>query len=605
MHSFASSTFSLPASAEKKFKKTILRRLSLGKDKTSSDLSRSSSAVSLASRSTATLSAAPSEECASRRAFDLFSPYSQRLDIDAYASIPSSPRMPKTPTFGSNSKVSFDACTIRDTSSRVRSSSAIPRASPRSRKVERKALEAPKLFLMSNEVFVIAAPPKKSATTAVVPVPVPVIMPRYSGSSSYSAASSSPMLSSVSSRSSDSWLDNLGISASSEEEMPAFPESVSVESLVAAELVRSRSSLDDIDYQLLANLCEFPVVPSRSPARMTRSESGHGAPKASRGRARSASHQMAPPVPAVPARFTRSHVRSVSAPLSLGPLPPQPSQPPTEAVLRRTDQIKKRYSRQGSPLYTSSPMFEGAESAFLSPRTAPGTPKLDRTLDLKFLEAGLSLDSKVAKRSHKRSASKTGSKSFDSHFTLLKDLKLTPGHIATPKDEEPQEFVSRFSENSDSGRDDASRLFSSLLSHKPGNASASKLPSLCTTYTISDAGTSDNCRRNSGIKTPEMVARSSSSSSSSYSDLPEIVSINADEIVFDLSRPSLDYRQVYAMAQEYAKSSGSVARGAKVASKKKQPAVQNGLDKKAFGLWNKSNRQMLDPVDRSYHLRKY
>ncbi|KAJ1031198.1 hypothetical protein NDA18_002416 [Ustilago nuda] len=602
MHSFASSTFLLPASAEKKLKKTILRRLSLGKDKTSSDLSRSSSAVSLASRSTATLAAAPSEECASRRAFDLFSPYSQRPDIDAYASIPSSHRMPKTPTFGSNSKVSFDARTIRDTSSSVRPSSAILRASPRPWKDERKAPPAPKLFLMSNEVFVIAASPKKSATTAAVPVPVPVVMPRYSGSSSYSAASSSPMLSSVSSRSSDSWLDNLGISASSEEEMPAFPESVSVESLVAAELVRSRSSLDDIDYQLLANLCEFPVVPSRSPERTTRSESGHGASKASRGRARSASHQMTPPVPA---HFTRSHVRSGSAPLSLGPLPPQPSQPPTEAVLRRTDQIKKSYSRQGSPLYTSSPMFEGAESAILSPRTAPGTPKVDRTLDLNFLEAGLSLDSKVAKRSYKRSASKSGSKSFDSHFTLLKDLKLTPGHIVTPKDEEPQELVSRFSENSDSGRDEAGRLFSSLLSHKPGNASASKLPPLCTTYTISDAGTSDNCRRNSGIKTPEMVARSSSSSSSSYSDLPEIVSVNVDEIVFDLSRPSLDYRQVYAMAQEYAKSSGSVARGAKVANKKKQSAVQNGWDKKAFGLWNKSNRQMLDPVDRSYHLRKY
>lgn len=254
-------------------------------------------------------------------------------------------------------------------------------------------------------------------------------------------------------------------------------------------------------------------------------------------------------------------------------------------------------------------MFEGSESTFMSPRSAPGTPKADRTADLKTLEAGLSLDSKLAKRNHKRSVSKSsGHKSFDSTFTLPKEVKLTPGHVATPTDEEPCELVSRFPEDSDSGREDARRIFS-LLSPKIG--STSKLPPLHTMYTITDADagttTTDRSRRNSGIsgsKTPEMIARSSNSSSSSYSDLSEIASINVDETVFDLSRPSLDYRTVYAMAQEYAKSSGSVATGAKLSNvvkvSKKQPAKEKG-----FNLWNKSNRQLPDPVDRSYHLRKY
>ncbi|KAJ1030163.1 hypothetical protein NDA16_001075 [Ustilago loliicola] len=609
MQSFASSTLSLPAAAEKKSKRNFLRRLSLGKPKVSSSLSNSSSTANLASRSTATLAVAPSEDSSSRRAFDLFSSGSSRPTVDAYASMPSMPRTPKTPTHSSSSKVSFDTRTLRTSSSRARSSSAASRTSSSSRIREEENAppvpQVPKLFLMSNEVFVIAAPPKSAKAPVTAPMPVPASMPRYSESSS-SAAQSSPVLSSLSSRSSGSWLDNLGTSPSSEEEAPAFPQSMLEQPLAVASSVRSRSSLDDIDDQMLINLCEVPAIASKSSARTTRSESGHGSAKALRGHARSASHQVVPSLPALPAEYTRSHTRSGSAPLSLGPLPPQPVQSPSEAILRRTDQIKKRYSRQGSPLITSSPMFEGAETAFLSPRTAPGTPKADRTSDLKILEAGLSLDSKMAKRNHKRSVSKSsGSKSFDSSFTLPKDVKLTPGHVATPKDEEPREFVSRFSEDSDSGRDDARRIFS-LLSPKLG--SASKMPPLYTTYTISDAGTTGSSRRNSGVsgsKTPEMIARTSSSSSSSYSDLSEIVSVNVDETIFDLSRPSLDYRTVYAMAQEYAKSSGSVASGAKVSSGTKTKLSKKQPGAHGFHLWNKSNRQLPDPVDRSYHLRKY
>ena len=107
-----------------------------------------------------------------------------------------------------------------------------------------------------------------------------------------------------------------------------------------------------------------------------------------------------------------------------------------------------------------------------------------------------------------------------------------------------------------------------------------------------------------------MLARTSSSSSSSYSDLSEIASVNVDDTVFDLSRASLDYKTVYAMAQEYAKSFSSVGRkspdNAKL--KKKLPALPSGADKKvanARTMWGRSQRQLPDPVDRSYHLRKY
>ena len=312
----------------------------------------------------------------------------------------------------------------------------------------------------------------------------------------------------------------------------------------------------------------------------------------------------------MPASYKRvSHVRSGSAPLSLGPLPPQPTEPPTEAVLRKTDQIKKRYSRQGSPLITSSPVLGGSPeisaAAFIAPRPAPGTPKLDRVSSLRSLESALSVDSKKASRNHKRSVSKSSGRSFESSFTLPKEVKLTPGHVATPTQETPQpelemELVSRFSEDSDAGSDDPRRLLA-LLS--PVLGSVSRMTGFASS---SDAGAStDDSRRHSrisGSKTPEMVARSSSSNSSSYSDLSELTPSVVDDTVFDLSRKSLDYRAVYARAQEYAKSSSSVTT-TNSTSRKKLPAAKS--QPTGFSLWNRQQNKLPDPIDRSYHLRKY
>ncbi|SPO21114.1 uncharacterized protein UTRI_00591 [Ustilago trichophora] len=619
MQSFSSSTISLPAGAEKKSKRNILRRLSLGKPKassSSSNLAVSNSSANLASQSTATLTVPASEESVSRRAFDLFSSGPSRPTVDAYASMPSTPRTPKTPTHSMSSKLSFDTRSLRP-SIRSRSASSAARTSTSSRAKGEEEVppvpQVPKMFLIPDEVFVIAPSPS-------------AFEPRTSESSS--VATTSPMLSSFSSvshRSSGSWLDNLG--SPSSEDTPTFPK-LSEERVAfpTASSICSRSSLDDIDDQMLLNLCEVPAHKSKS----TRSDSEHNSipTRPSRGHTRSVSQQASPPpVPALPASYARAHTRSGSAPLSLGPLPPQPDEPPTEAVLRRTSQIKKRYSRQGgSPLLNSnSPLMGHSDVVFTSPRQAPSTPKLDSVSSLRNIEAGLSLDSKMVRRNHKRSVSKgSGNKSLDSSFAMLKDVKLTPGHMATPTQEEPRELVSRFSEDSDSGSDDPRRLLS-LLS--PVLGSVAKMPPFLhnnTTTTATNinvaAPLSDthDSRRNSGIsgsKTPDMVAaRTSSSSSSSYSDLSEIISV--DETVFDLSRKSLDYKTVYALAQEYAKSSNSVSSisgstrsldVAKLGKKKLPPPPPSAKSANSgFSLWSgRAQRQLPDPVDRSYHLRKY
>lgn len=260
-----------------------------------------------------------------------------------------------------------------------------------------------------------------------------------------------------------------------------------------------------------------------------------------------------------------------------------------------------------------------SDVAFTSPRQAPSTPKLDHVSSLRNIEAGLSLDSKMVRCNHKRSVSKgSGNISLGSSFAMLKDVKLTPGHIATPTQEEPRELVSRFSEDSDSGSDDPRRLLS-LLS--PVLGSVAKMPSFLSSNTTTTAtkvtttapsSDTHDSRRNSGIsgsKTPDMVA-ARTSSSSSYSDLSEIISV--DETVFDLSRKSLDYKTVYALAQEYAKSysvSSGSARSpdvAKLGKKKLPPPPSAKSANSGFWLWSgRAQRQLPDPVDRSYHLRKY
>ena len=383
----------------------------------------------------------------------------------------------------------------------------------------------------------------------------------------------------------------------------------------------SRSSLDEIDEQLLVNLCEVSsITKGEEKQKHASGEDVHSSPKLIRRSSRRAA-QTVPPVPVVPARYARQHARCGSAPVSLGPLPPQPSDPPSEAVLRHTNHIKRRYSKPISPLLPSSPLLSSGllESAgggtFISPRLAPTTPKSDMVSGLLSLEADLSLESKLVRRSHRRSGSTSSvSPSLESGFPLPKQVKLTPGHMATRckgSNHELGHLVSRFSEDSDPGCDESRgllSLFSPVLGSRSKQSSASNASS------VSDV--MDLCRRNSalsGSKTPEMVptsmssiSSSSSSSCSSYTDLSDFVSISVEQTLFDLARPSVDYRAVYASAQEYAKSSNSLA-VAKLPNlaKATKHRVQDKKSTNILLRWNKSQRHLVDPVDRSYHLRKH
>ncbi|GAC73760.1 hypothetical protein PANT_9d00253 [Moesziomyces antarcticus T-34] len=595
MHSFGSSVLSLPsaaasARAEKKSKRNVLRRLSLGKPRFSSDVP-SSSTASLTSRSTVTLAVNPSEEGSSRRAFDLFSTPLPREERDT-RSAPSTPRTSKAPAFalpGPSSKVSFDEKSIR---SYPRSRQSLARNSTNSRfggSSVPPVPELPKLVVVSNEVFVIAALPR-AKNLPELPTS-PLLLSSSSGSS----------------RSSASWLDNLPTPSISEE-APALPERMESPPAPDTLAATKRSSLDVIDAQMITNLCEMPA-PQLEAVSMARCKSSQGSYCPPRMHARSASQRTAPQASVETHQRARSHSRSGSAPQSLGPLPPRPAQPPTEAVLRKTDQIKKRYSRQGTVSPMPSPVLN--DSAFSSPRSAPATPKLDTVAALKSLEAGLSLDSKLARRNHKRSSSRTGGATWDAAFKSSTAVRLTAGHSAA-RDEATTELVSRFSEDSDSG--ESSRL-RALLS--PVLDSVAKMPPLFGISTPSvDTHSSFGTRTNMvlGNKSPELPSLCISSSSSSsgsdhdHADLTPVVSIEEDDTIFDLSRPSMDYNAVYALAQQYAKASApqpvqlhSMARSnsgrVQVQTKQARPIYLNTL-------WSKASRNLQDPVDRSYHLRK-
>ncbi|EST06458.1 hypothetical protein PSEUBRA_004358 [Kalmanozyma brasiliensis GHG001] len=539
MQSYSSSSTSLhEQAADKKSKRKLLNRLTL-RPKTAPTSNRSSAFGASQSVTSLALSA-DGDMPSSRRALDMFS--SSRT-VDAYATMPSTPKSPKF----SRSKSSHDVRSAPSTRSTSASVAAMGST------VAPPVPAVPKTYLISDEVFVIAAPPAKlSEKHASVRM-----------SKSYSSPSSQSMALSSSTQSSGSWVENLGTPAP--EEVPDFEEALL--SLTPEESEDAgRSSLDAIDDQIVLNLClnlYEEVTPVES---VPSSESGDLTPKMERFHSRAGSETATPPVPSIPAKHARRHTRTASAPLSLGPLPPQPSQPPTQAVLRKTDDLKKRYSKQ-SPTAFSVPRF--AEVS----RSTPGTPKLDSISDLKHLELDLSLDSRMAKRNHQRSLSRAASAT-----------KLETSYFDLPPQalEEEEYMVSRWSEDSDG--DDARRIFSLLGSVK--------LPSVFS-HSNSDV-------RSGGSKTPEMIAArhsSSSSTSSSVSDLSELTPTVSKEEVFDFSRQSLDYRTVYALAQAYAKTS--------TPSQKRQPLTRSASHRGPEVKRNFSKAlRTQDPLDRSYHLRK-
>ena len=568
MQSFSSSTVSLPAEASSKSKGKLLKRLSL---KPKKPLSVATGSNAAASQSTTSL-VTPTTPGKSRRMFDLFSATPSRKSVDGTASMPSTPKTPKTPktprskatTAPSTRSTSASMDAMRTTNSRFADAPPVP--------------AVPKMFLVSDEVFVIASPPKDKTKEEGEEVKEEEAASSSRMSSSSSAPSSYSTRSMASTMQTwNSWVDNLGSFPS--QDAVASPKSMMTS--VELQPETNRSSLDDIDDQIVLNLCmNLCDEPKAGPAVNPPSRStslGIGASPAPL------------PAPTRPLNFT-FHSRKTSAPHSLGPLPPQPSDPPTEAVLRKTDQIKKRYSKQGSPLSDAA--------SFTFPRPAPGTPKLDSISSLKSLEAGLSLDSKRVKRNHKRSSSKQSSatSSVDySHYGNL-PVKLTPGHVATRffdslEAPEPQEqLVSRFSEDSDNG-EDARRLFGILT---PVLGSVAKLTS---THTPPQMCAMDYCKLDTPA-TPEMLAtRMSSSSVSSNSSLSDL---SEEEPIFDLSQPNLDYRTVYALAQKYATSaSATPALPTKTVKNPAPPKL--GLLHSA----SKSHKNVNDPIDRSYHLRKY
>ncbi|CBQ67933.1 conserved hypothetical protein [Sporisorium reilianum SRZ2] len=533
MQTFSTSTTSLPLAADAKPKPRLLKRLSLKPKKPMSVTTGSD---------TASLASPPS----SRRAFDLFS------------SAPSTPRTPKTPKTSSGRSIapSTRATSASMDAMRASSSRFAPKDAP-------PVPTIPKVFLISDEVFVIAVPPKAPEVREVREV-----APRPSESSS--APSTYSRLSSTPTHTSNSWVDNLGSPA--QDDVATFKPEPLPEPVAEA----TRTSLDEIDDQIVLNLC-MNLCDEQAPARRE-------APKERRAHRRSASLRAQ-------ASFTPpAHTRMASAPLSLGPLPPQPTQPPTEAVLRKTDQIKKRYSKQSPLLTCASPLIANDEAAvWSSPRAAPGTPKLDSISSLKTLEAGLSLDSKLAKRNHRRSASKRS-------VEALPSVRLTRGHVDAPFFEPAQEeLVSRFSEDSD---DEARGRFAALLSPRLGTVARFTSPFSSSSSAVETMRWDSTT---SGTRTPDMVATRTSSSSSSTSSLSDLSDFpTADDAVFDLSSPSLDYRAVYALAQKYASNAvpqpqPQLARSTSV-RKEARPSAMCSILTPAGAK---------DPLDRTYHLRKY
>ncbi|KIS72100.1 uncharacterized protein UMAG_00522 [Mycosarcoma maydis] len=604
-HSFNSSTISLPASGEKKSKRNLLKRVSL-KPKTPLSLPTFRNGTSLVSSS---------EER---------SPVCRTPN--GCASMPTTPKSAKLFRTRSSSDARSLIFSTRSTSASIDAM----RSSTNSNFIVKgdapPVPSIPKSYLISDEVFVIASPPK---------VPENAPAPRTSSSSSSSQPSCYSMDSSTSLQSDHSWIGNMGFHSPSQENNISLSNN-DLPYVTDDATQPARSSLDEIDDQIVLNLC-LNLCHGSTPTGLPPNENGEITPSPHR---RSFSSAAAPLFGSV---TRHSHSRTPSAPVSLGPLPPQPSRPPTEAVLRKTDAIKKRYSKQtSSPLLSSQsnlPVVNSGSDAvsccFSSPRIPTGMQKLDSISSLKSIEAGLSQDSKLAKRNHKRSASRQsivpGKTIEQDFFTAPGRVKLTPGHIAAtvPEEqfEEPQ-LQSRWSEDSNSGNggvEEVRRLISSLILPKHG--SSAKMASVVT----SSPDSSTLSRRDvclDGSKTPDMVSvRHSSSSSSSNSSISEHLDLNAvaptvrpkavedeEETLFDLSRGSLDYGAVYALAQQYAQShTTSVAPSSKPSLARPsalKTSKPTGNHKFSSLLTNtaasRSHRSLtVDPIDRSYHLRKF
>ncbi|GAC93356.1 hypothetical protein PHSY_000921 [Pseudozyma hubeiensis SY62] len=602
--SFASSSTSLPAGGEKKAKRNLFKRVTL---RPKPSLSVSTSAF-----------ASPAAEYSPRRASEMTARDASRQTIDIGRSVPATPK-------SARSTRSFDAKSLA-LATRVTTESA-----SRSKRFSVKSDAPPvpyipKSYLISDEIFVIANLPP----VAEVVAPTPRISESSSAPSSYS------MMSSTSSRSSSSWLDdlqNVGFPSPPSGDNATFSP-MYVRSGPEAKYEPTRSSLDDIDDQIVLNLClnlcDDTTPTGLAPTDMERDTTS------------TRSHRRTSSLASVPLEsLSRSlHTRTASAPLSLGPLPPQPTQAPAEAVLRKTNAIKKRYSRQlpspKLPSQTNSPALgsgkeDDASCYFGAARAAPSTHRLDSISSLKTIEADLSHDSKMVKRNHQRSYSKHSITSEQDFLGVPRHVELTPGRGAARKtaadfesEVEQHNLRSRWSEDSEDGSggvEEVRRLFSSLLSPKLGSA-PKMTSSLSSYYTIAEGDSAV-----SGTKTPDMISvRHSSSSSSSnssisdFSDLtvaaPSSSKVKAvedeQETLFDFSRASLDYRAIYALAQQYAASNSTSPAPSRNPSLRRASTLkvkQSGSHKLSSLLPNASASRSLrslavDPLDRTYHLRK-
>ncbi|KAJ9476667.1 hypothetical protein PHBOTO_000320 [Pseudozyma hubeiensis] len=603
--SFASSSTSLPVGGEKKAKRNLLKRVTL-RPKTA--LSVSTSAF-----------ASPAAECSPRRASEMFVRDASRQTIDMGKSMPSTPK-------SARSTRSFDAKSLA-LATRTPTASA-SKSKGFSVKSDAPAVPyIPKSYLISDEVFVIANLPSVAEDVA----PTPRISESSSAPSSYS------MMSSTSSQSSVSWLDDL--------ENVGFPSPPSNDNATfspmyircgsEAECEPTRSSLDDIDDQIVLNLC-LNLCDDTTPTGLTSTEM-------ERDTTSKQSHRRTPSLGcAMSESLSRSsHTRTASAPLSLGPLPPQPTQAPAEAVLRKTDAIKKRYSKQVPsprlPSQTNSPALgsgkEDATCYFSAPRAAPTMHRLDSISSLKTIEADLSHDLNMVKKIHQRSASKHSIASEQDFSSVPRHVELTPGRGAAHKtaadfesEVEEHNLRSRWSEDSDDGSggvEEVRRLFASLLSPKLGGA-PKMTSSLSSYYTITERDGSV-----SGTKTPDMISvrhsSSSSSSNSSVSDFSDLTVVapactqvkaveDEQETLFDFSRPSLDYQAVYALAQQYAASSSNNTSPAPSRKPSLRRASTLKVNSKGGHRYSsllpnaRASRSLrglaLEPVNRTYHLRK-
>ncbi|PWY98772.1 hypothetical protein BCV70DRAFT_27443 [Testicularia cyperi] len=379
-----------------------------------------------------------------------------------------------------------------------------------------------------------------------------------------------------------------------------------------------RSSLDIIEEQLYSDLADS--FASRDPLQeferhfpaSTRSEIGHGA-----------ASPMSRSVSIPAAKFSRR----TSTPVSLGPLPARPS----NISIPHSFKINARRSVQvrGAPSAGFFSLDETSQTIKIEQRRpapdapqdvrrpAPPSPRpiLTRQSSATSSLSSMSVDEiPIATSESLVGLFEERAMEVKSRCSFEEEIRADEAQAQEQEQEQVPEskLQSRFSDDSDN----AGESHEKRLSFMPSFGSF-KTPSLSSTASSSIALRDREVR----AATPDM-----SRSSSSISTASTTSSTAYTEQIFDLSRPSIDYRQVYALAHEYAhfSSDGTQPKNSpsSLQSSSSSPVIHSHIRPSllrsksqqqpsplSFGFLAKSSKPnqctRKDPLDRSYHLRRF